>query len=272
MTSGTLEIDGGTIAYDDTGSPRAGAPTLLLVHGFPLSRAMWAAQVAGLAADCRVVAPDLRGYGESTLGGWPASADDATLDRYADDLAALIASLGADGPVALIGFSMGGYIALAMERRHGASFDALALVDTRAAADDETARSTRLKMADHIHEWGAGRVAELMRPKLFAPQTPEAIVQQTVDVITSTDPASIAASQLAMAARPDSTPMLPGVAKPTLVLVGESDAISPAAEMQTIADAIPSARFVEVSGAGHMAPVEKPEAVNDALREFAASL
>jgi pimeloyl-ACP methyl ester carboxylesterase len=71
-----------------------------------------------------------------------------------------------------------------------------------------------------------------------------------------------------MAARPDSTPLLAKIAKPTLVVVGEHDAISPAEEMRGVAEAIPDARFVQVAGAGHMAPVERPEAVNAALREF----
>ncbi|TWT96869.1 3-oxoadipate enol-lactonase 2 [Botrimarina colliarenosi] len=267
-----LEIGGARIAFEDTGSPRSGAATLLLVHGFPLSHAMWRRQIESLAGECRVVAPDLRGYGDTPLGDWPVEGEPPRLDRYAEDLAALIEHLKSDGPVVLVGFSMGGYIALAMERNHAAAYDALVLMDTRAAADDETARATRHKMADNVGEWGAGRVAELMRPKLFANETPEAIVQETVALIAATDPAAIAASQRAMAARPDSTPLLASITKPTLVVVGEHDALSPPAEMRQIADAIPSARFVEIAGAGHMAPVERPEAVNAALAEFAQSL
>lgn len=268
----SLEIDGARIAYVDTGSPRPGAATLLLVHGFPLSRAMWRSQVEGLASVCRIVAPDLRGYGESAPGDWPAADESPTLDRYADDLTVLADCLQADGPVVLVGFSMGGYIALNVERRCPDAFDALVLMDTRAIADDEAGRATRLKMAEHVHEWGAARIAELMRPNLFATATPEAVVRETVDVIASTDPAAIAASQRAMAARPDSTPLLGSIAKRTLVVVGEHDAISPPAEMRGIAEAIPGARFIEIAGAGHMAPVERPEAVNAALAEFAESL
>jgi pimeloyl-ACP methyl ester carboxylesterase len=187
-------------------------------------------------------------------------------------LSAILTSLKTDGPVVLVGFSMGGYIALNMARRCPESFDGLVLMDTRAAADDPTARATRLKMAEHVAEWGASRVAELMRPKLFAAGTDEAIAQETVAVISSTDPAAIAASQLAMADRPDSTPLLGSITKPTLVIVGEHDAISPPDEMRQIAEAIPGARFVEIPGAGHMAPIEAPAAVNAALAEFAKSL
>lgn len=267
-----LDVDGTRLAYVDTGSPQVGAPTLLLVHGFPLTNIMWKAQIDGLKETCRVVAPDLRGYGGSSLGGWPEPEGEPSLVRYADDLAALIDHLNADGPVVFAGFSMGGYIAFSMLERHADRLDGLALLDTRAAADNDTARATRLKVAEHVSEWGAARVAELMRPNLFAPGTTASIVQQTVELIASTDPAAIAASQRAMAARPDSTSRLPEIDKPTLVVVGDQDAISPPAEMRSLAEAIPNAQFVEIEGAGHMAPVEQPDAVNTALHEFAATL
>ncbi|QDT70254.1 3-oxoadipate enol-lactonase 2 [Planctomycetes bacterium MalM25] len=267
-----LLVDNASQVYLDTEVTTDGAPTLLLVHGFPLSHNMWYGQVDGLSKICRLVAPDLRGYGESCLGFWPKANEEPTLARYADDLAALIDHLQSEGPVVLVGFSMGGYLALEMLRSHADRFDALVLMDTKAAADTEEARATRLKMAGKVGEWGAARVAELMRPKLFAPGTPEKIVNETVRDIAATRPETIAASQRAMAARPDSTPLLSGIAKPTLVVVGEYDAISPPSEMRGVADAIPGARFVEIEGAGHMAPVEKPDAVNAALREFLAEL
>lgn len=268
----SIEVAGAKLEFSDTGSPSPNAPMLLLVHGFPLSRAMWSAQVKALAQEFRIVAPDLRGYGGSTIGDWPTDEHTVSLRRYAEDLVAILDYLQHDGPVVLVGFSMGGYIALAMEREWPDHFGALALLDTRAAADSEESRATRLKMADKIHEWGAARVAELMRPNLFAAGTPEAIVEQTVQLIGSTQPASIAASQRAMAARPDSTSRLPAINKPTLVLVGQSDAISPPGEMQTMAQSIPGAQYVEIAGAGHMAPVENSAAVNAALKEFASGL
>lgn len=266
----TFQAEGGAqLAYAEFG---ASGPTLLLVHGFPLSHAMWRAQWEGLVDDCRVVAPDLRGYGDSPLGGWPAEGDSPTLARYADDLAALIDVLASDGPLVFAGFSMGGYIALEMLRRHPGKLDALALIDTKATADDEPGVATRLKMADKIDEWGAARVAELMRPKLFAEGTPDAVVQETLDVISATRPAAIAASQRAMAARPDSTDQLPKVAVPTLVICGAEDSLTPPDGARSMAEAIPNSRYLEVAAAGHMAPVEQPEAVNAALRGFLATL
>ena len=71
-----------------------------------------------------------------------------------------------------------------------------------------------------------------------------------------------------MADRDDATHWLASIHVPTLVIVGEHDAITPAAEMRRIAEAIPAARYVEVADAGHMAPLENPDAVNAAIREF----
>ncbi|MEN0110788.1 MAG: alpha/beta fold hydrolase, partial [Planctomycetota bacterium] len=116
------------------------------------------------------------------------------------------------------------------------------------------------------------RVATLMRPKLFAEGTPDAVVEKTVAEISAADPAAIAAAQRAMAARPDSTDRLPLIEKPTLVVVGEHDAISTAEEMRGVAEAIPGADYSLIEGAGHMAPAERPDAVNSALAAFVRSL
>lgn len=255
----------------DTGAPRPAAPTLLLVHGFPLSHAMWRAQIDGLRDACRVLAPDLRGYGETPLGAWPTDAG-ASLARYADDLAAMLEAARPEGPVVYCGFSMGGYIAWSFLERYRDRLAGLVLMDTRAANDDDAARAVRLKMADHVEAWGAGRVAELMRPKLFGPAASPEVVEATCATIAAADPRSIAASQRAMAARPDATGGLGAITLPTLVVVGEDDAISPRAEMRGVADAIPGARFEAIARAGHMAPVEQPEAVNAALRSFVAAV
>lgn len=254
------------MAVQDEG---AGTP-LLLVHGFPLDHTMWDAQVAGLAGRARVIAPDLRGYGQSTLGdvGDPEA---APMERYADDLAAMLDALGVAEPVVFCGFSMGGYIGWQFLRRHGERVRGLVCCDTRAANDNDEARQTRLKMADHVQRWGSDKVAEAMEPKLFASATLEArpaIVQRTMDVICGTDPRAIAAAQRGMAARPDVSGDLPGVAAPTLVIVGAEDSISTVEETRAMAAAIPGAELVVIEGAGHMSPVEQPDAVTAALAAF----
>jgi pimeloyl-ACP methyl ester carboxylesterase len=254
------------ISYVDRG---AGTP-VLLVHGFPLDHTMWEAQIAALSSQARVIAPDLRGFGQTPLA--PGDAERGiSMEAYADDLAELLDKIAVREPVVLVGFSMGGYVAWQFVRKHGGRLRALIQCDTRAQADTEEARSGRLKMAENVAVWGSGRVAEMMGPKLFAPATFEnkpGVVAAVRAVVERTPPAGIAAAQRGMAARSDVTDLLPTIKLPTLVLVGELDVISPPAEMKEIADAIPGAQYVVIPRAGHMTTMEEPEAVNDALLEF----
>jgi pimeloyl-ACP methyl ester carboxylesterase len=254
------------MSYVDRG---AGSPVLLL-HGFPLDHTMWDAQIDGLATHSRVIAPDLRGFGRTPLAAGDAERG-ITMEAYADDLAAFLDALAVCEPVVLAGFSMGGYIAWQFVQKYASRLAALVVCDTRAVADTEEAREGRLKMAANIAEWGSGRVADIMGPKLFAPATfdnqPE-IVARVRRVVENTPTSGIAAAQRGMAARPDVTAMLPSIQLPTLVLVGEHDAISPPAEMRKIAAAIPNAQYVEIPRAGHMTTMEEPGAVNATLAEF----
>jgi pimeloyl-ACP methyl ester carboxylesterase len=249
---------------------RGAGPPILLVHGFPLDHTMWSAQIDALAQRYRVIAPDLRGFGKSLLGKVDPQIG-VSMECYADDLAELLDALTIDERLVLAGFSMGGYVAWQFVRKHSARLQALIQCDTRAVADSDEARAGRLKMAENVADWGSGRVAEMMEPKLLAPQTirtkPD-VVAAVRSVIENTSPAAIAAAQRGMAARPDITSLLPTIKLPTLLIGGVEDAISPPSEMRTIAAAIPGAQFVEIPDAGHMATMENPRAVNHALLQF----
>jgi pimeloyl-ACP methyl ester carboxylesterase len=266
----TVALSTTELAYVDRGG---GAP-VLLVHGFPLDHTMWSAQVDALAERCRVIAPDLRGFGQSSLG----DADPMcgiSMERYADDLAELLDALAIQEPIVLVGFSMGGYIAWQFVRKYARRLRALVQCDTKAAADTDQASAVRLKMADNIFEWGSARVAEIMGPKLLAERTMESkpeVVEAIRRTVSRTSPAAIAAAQRGMAARNDMTSLLPTIHVPTLVLVGAGDGLSPPREMRTIAAAIPQAEFVEIADAGHMTTMENPDAVNAALLNFVARL
>jgi pimeloyl-ACP methyl ester carboxylesterase len=243
---------------------------VVLLHGFPLDHTMWLPQIEALSQHFRVIAPDLRGFGKSTLGNATPTSD-MPLEQYADDVVLLLDALEITQPIVLAGFSMGGYIAWQFVRKYADRLRALVACDTRAAADTDEARANRLKMADKIHEWGSARVAETMGPKLFAAGKFAAnptIVQELRDVVARTSPDAIAVAQRAMAARPDMSSLLPRINVPTLVIAGVEDALIPPQEMQQIASAIPNGQYVEIAGAGHMAPVENPAAVNAALSHF----
>jgi pimeloyl-ACP methyl ester carboxylesterase len=256
----------GALAFDDVGSGRP----LLLLHAFPLSRAMWRPQLDALQADYRVLAPDLRGFGGSV--DFP---DAPGVDRLADDAAALLDDLGIREPVVVGGLSMGGYVALAFARRHAGRLRGLILADTRAEADDAAGRANRDKLIAFAREHTARDVAEQMLPRLVGPETaarrPQ-VVDEVRRIAQEQAPAGVIGALQALRDRPDATPVLPTVRVPTLVLVGRDDALTPPAMAQAMARQIPGARLVEIPGAGHLSNLERPEAFNAAVRAFLQDL
>ncbi|HEX3600901.1 MAG TPA: alpha/beta hydrolase [Lacipirellulaceae bacterium] len=262
----TIALTNGGLAYVDEGN---GQP-VLLIHGFPLDHTMWAAQIASLAEHARVFAPDLRGFGQSPLGAVDPQ-HGISMAQYAEELAEFLSALEIAEPICIAGFSMGGYVAWQFVQRFKQRVRALIQCDTRALADTAEGRAGRIKMAENVAEWGSRRVAEMMGPKLFsarALETQPQLMAEVRRVVEETPAAAIAAAQRGMAARPDVTAMLPTIDMPTLVLVGEVDAISPPAEMQAIADAIPNSEFVVIPASGHMTTMESPRAVNDAILDY----
>lgn len=259
-----IEVGGIELAVVDRG---AGIP-LVLVHGFPLDHRMWQGQIDGLASDCRVIAPDLRGFGQSGV-----TRGSVTMAEMADDLEAMLDGLGIGERVVVCGLSMGGYVAWQFFARHPQRLGGLVLCDTRALPDSPEAARGRRETADRVVAEGTQILTEGMIPKLFAKKTladaPD-LIEQTRRVILSMNPEGIAAAARGMAERPDATPLLPRITCPVLVIVGCEDVISPVDEMRAIAERIPHARLVEIAGAGHMAPLERPEQVNRAIREFLA--
>jgi 3-oxoadipate enol-lactonase len=245
---------------------RGAGPPLVLVHGYPLSHAMWEEQLDGLADACRIIAPDLRGFGASGVTGGT-----VTMAQFADDIATLLDALRVTEKVIFCGLSMGGYVAWQFALRHPERLAKLILCDTKAVGDTREAAEGRLKTAERVLKEGSVIAAESLLPKLFAPETPSRqprIVAATKEVILHTHPEGIAAALRGMAERPDVTAQLAKLNVPALVVCGEHDAISPPSEMRQIAAALPQAKYVEIKNAGHMSPLEEPAAVNAAIREF----
>jgi len=209
-----------------------------------------------------VIAPDLRGLGASARGSGATS-----LDQHADDMAALLDHLAIENAT-VAGLSMGGYISFALWRRHRERVAALILADTRAGADSEEGRQGREKNARLAEEQGPSAIADQMLPKLLSPNAPAALRDQVRAIIESNDRAGIAAALRAMAARPDSTPLLATIDVPTLVIVGAEDALTPPSEAEAMFNAIPGCRLAEIPGAGHLSNVEAPEAFNAEVTEF----
>ena len=261
-------VDGVRLVWDEAGTRGAG-PTLLLVHGFPLSRAMWAPQLADLADVAHVVAPDLRGHGESDAPPGP-----YTMDDFAADLRALLAHLGIDR-VVYCGLSMGGYIGFALVRNSPELLAGLVLADTRSGADSPEQRAGREELAQLVEREGSAAAVERLIPRYVAPSTaagrPE-VMESIRAMIAGTPPAGLAASARALASRPDSTATLGEITVPTAVIVGAEDALTPPAEAERLHAAIPASTLTVIPDAGHLSSLEQPAAFNAAVRALIARL
>ncbi len=253
------------IGYDDTGQ---GAP-LVLLHGFPFNRSMWREQARHLSGAWRVVAPDLRGQGETALGGAP-----ATMEEMADDVAALLDALNV-GRAVLGGLSMGGYVTFEFFRRFPGRVRALVLADTRPQADTDDGRRTREENARRILQDGMAPVAESMLPKLLSAGTREReaeVVERVRAMILGANPEGAAAALRGMAVRRDQTDLLPEINVPTLIIVGGEDPVTPPPDAEAMAAKIKGSRLVLVEGAAHLSNVERPEEFNRALGDFLSGL
>jgi pimeloyl-ACP methyl ester carboxylesterase len=255
------------LAYADEGP----GPVVVLLHGFPLSRAMWQEQLTGIGSTYRIIAPDLRGHGDS-----PAPEGVYTMDEMADDVIELLETLHIAEPIVLGGLSMGGYVALSLVARYPRRVRALMLLDTRAGADTPEAAQGREATARTVLDANsASPVASAMVTKLFSKMTleerPERVEPMRA-VMEATTPRGIAGALRGMAKRPDRRADLAAISVPTLVLVGAEDVITPPAEAKALAEAIPHAQLAIIPRAGHMAPYENPAVANAAILNFLSSL
>jgi pimeloyl-ACP methyl ester carboxylesterase len=257
----TAEVNGIVVAYDDVGSGDA----LVLVHGHPFDRSMWRPQVERFGGEeRRVVVPDLRGYGESTVvpGKTP-------LETFARDIAGLLDHLGLDR-VVLGGLSMGGQIVLEFHRLFPERLSGLVLADTYAEAETDGGRA-RNEAADRLLREGMEPYAVEVLAKMVAPANIEAlpaVAEHVLRMMRGTDPEGAAAALRGRAERPDYVEMLERVAVPALVVVGSEDEFTPVRDAQLMHDRLPDSTLVVIDGAGHMPNLEREAEFNEAFERF----
>jgi len=246
------------LAYDDAGS----GDCAVLIHGHPFDRTLWEPQLAALRDGFRVLAPDLRGFGES-----PVTAGSVTMRQYAADVEGLLDDLGI-GRAAIIGLSMGGLVTMELAAARPERYWAIGLVATTAEPVTPHERATRRQRADAVERDGMGVLVDYMHTGLYGPACPPAIRDRVDAMMAAASPAGAAAALRGRAERPDYRPVLARLDIPALVCAGSAD---PWSNREVTAEMIACLKRPEVlmiDGAGHLPNLEAEREFNDALRAF----
>jgi 3-oxoadipate enol-lactonase len=252
-----VDLKSGLVNYVDMGT----GPAVLLLHAFPLNLSMWESQFEPLSSGFRVVAPDFRGFGGSQPPApW-------TMGDMADDLNEFLDKLAID-ECAVIGVSMGGYIALSFWNKYPKRFRQLVLSNTRARADNETEKAGRNDMIAALEQNGSAVLAERMMPRLLKPNPDPEIADRVRQIVETTEAAAAIHALVAMRERPDLSNVLHRLGCPTLIITGAEDVMIRVEDSRAMADVIPGSRFMRIPNSGHLTNIENPEEYNRALLAF----
>jgi 3-oxoadipate enol-lactonase len=251
-------VDTVELAYDEAGT----GPAVVLIHGHPFNRSMWAPQLAALAGGYHVIAPDLRGYGDSPVTPGP-----VPMSQLAADVARLLDDRGI-ARAAPVGLSMGGLVTMELAIANPARWWALGLVATTAEPVTEAERSDRRTRAAQAERDGIRALADDMATHLFGPDVDQAVSQPVMAMMLATNPRGAAAALRGRAERPDYRPLLRNLDLPAFVAVGDQDFYSTAEITDHLIASLRHPTRVTLSGVGHLPNLEAPGPFNAALRTF----
>ncbi len=229
---------------------------------------MWKEQAALCEPSFRVITYDQRGHGQSELGNGR-----YMFEFFVDDLLGLMDRLKIEKAV-LCGLSMGGYVALRMAERHPERIRGLVLCDTKSEADPDAGKLKRAADLKLIQEQGLKAFAEKFSKAVLAPSNAQntALLDRVRGMILGNPTEGVQATLIALATRTDTTASLSRIQVPTLILVGEHDAVTPPAASAAMKERIPHSKMVTIPNAGHMSNLENPSVFNSHLSEFLKGL
>lgn len=246
------------LAYDDLGN----GPVVVFVHGHPFDRSMWRPQLRSLSGRFRLVAPDLRGYGQS-----PATAGTVSMGELAGDVWELLAELEID-EVAVVGLSMGGLVAMEMAIGQPQRVRALGLIATTAQPVTEDERRQRLALADEVEEVGTEPLVRSMGPRLFGPDPDPEMAAQVLGMMAHNNPQGAAAALRERAARPDYREALRKLSMPSFVCTGTDDTWSTPEVTRELVGCLREPRVLLLPDVGHLPNLERPKRFNEELSDF----
>ncbi len=250
------------LSYDDLGE---GIVPIIFLHGFPFSKKMWKEQLDFLKSSHRVIACDVRGFGnskdeESVL----------SIDLFGDDLIQFMDKLDIDKAI-ICGLSMGGYIALNVYHRFSDRFEGMILCDTQCIADSPEGREKRYKLIDEIASSGIGNFTEGFVKNVFCKDSlieKMEIVEELRNVILSNSPNLISRGLRALAERSESCSTLSMVDVPTLIICGREDQVTHLTQSEFMNQNIKGSRLRIVNEAGHVSNLEQADQFNKYLHDF----
>lgn len=249
------------------GDPKKQA--IIFAHGFMFDNTMWNEQVEALKDDYYCVTYDFRGFGSSLVGDGI-----YTMEGHVDDLYAIMDELKLEKPV-LVGLSMGGYMGFRALERAQEKFAGTVFCDTRATADKKEAKLKRANAIKTINTEGLKVFAENFIPTTVSENfktNRQKEFQKLLDSAKKCSSFGTKGCTVAMQGRTDSWEFLPQINIPTMLVCGDEDALSPVDEMKSTAERIPGCKFVVIPDSGHMTPIEQPEAVSSAIKQFMEEL
>jgi len=264
-SSHRVKSDDAEIVYWISGD----GPSIILLHPFPANHEFWLPVTEILSPRYRLILPDLRGHGESTVGEGP-----ATMQKHAADLARILDDADI-GRAPFVGVSIGGYILFEFWRKHRNRIAALGLCNTKAPADDAETRAGRLQAANDVLEHGTEKFLQSMIPRVMAKTTRETrpdLIDGALSMMRQMSPDDIAEVQRGMADRPDAVDTLKTINVPTLLVTGDEDVSTGLNEAQLMRRHIKGSEIRVIPKAGHYSPWEQPEEAGRILRQFLDSL
>lgn len=245
--------DGAEISY----RIRPGRDPFLLLHALGCDATLWTGVVAALPPDVGLLIPELRGHGGSTLG-WRAP----SVDLWADDVVRLVMQKAIERP-AIVGISMGGYVALAIAAAQPGLARAYAFVSTTAGPDDEAGRQRRAVSIATIRRDGwRAYLQETLPTLLGAGRVHVSERREHVGrMFARAGDTGLPPALMALAGRPDRRAMLMSIGVPTVAIVGETDEVTPPDRARAIAAAISGARLHVLEDTAHLSVLESPSRV-----------
>jgi 3-oxoadipate enol-lactonase len=240
---------------------------ILLIHGHPFDNTMWDLQTKAFSKLYKVIAPDVRGYGKSSL---PKSAP-TRFEDYAKDMLALMDALAIDN-FHVAGLSQGGQIIMEIFRQAPSRIKSMIFADTFASLDTPEVKQGRYDTADRLEKEGMDTYSDEVIYKMIKPEhvtSQPTVAAHVIKMMKATSPKGAATALRARAERIDYLKdILPGINVPTLVIVGRQDEYTPVAKAEELRQNLQNCKLIIIEDAGHMPNLEHPDKFNEIVLNF----